>query len=83
MVSFVASLIWIDESYPPVLLRRKAQRLRQETKDWAIHAKIEETGVTFREMASKYLIMPFEMLVDPVAFLMNLYGAFTYAILYL
>jgi hypothetical protein len=83
MLSFVASVIWIEESYPPVLLARKAQRLRLESQDWALHAKSEEQSITFKDMASKYLIVPFEMMVDPAAFAMNLYSAFTYGILYL
>ena len=83
IVAFVLSVIWIEESYPPVLLSRKAHRLRLETKNWAIHAKSEEMGITWKEMSKKYMVTPWEMLVDPTAFLMNLYSAFTYAIIYL
>lgn len=79
----MAGLIWIDESYPPVLLARKAHRTRLETKIWSIHAKSEEVGMTFKDMSRKYLVVPFEMLIDPIAFFMNLYSAFTYAIIYL
>jgi hypothetical protein len=83
LLAFAFSAVWVEESYPPVLLARKAHRIRLETKNWAIHAKSEETGTSFKDMSRKYLIVPFEMFVDPIAFFMNLYSAFTYAIIYL
>jgi hypothetical protein len=73
----------IDESYPPVLLARKANRLRVATQNWALHAKSQETGTDWRHMARTYLMVPFEMLVDPICFSMNLYTAFVYAIIFL
>ncbi|KAI1259796.1 major facilitator superfamily domain-containing protein [Xylariaceae sp. FL1019] len=36
------AVIFIDETYPPALLVRKARRLRHETGNWALHAKFEE-----------------------------------------
>ncbi len=76
-------MIWIDESFAPVLLARKANHLRFQTKDWAIHSKSEESSTSSRAMARKYLLVPLEMLVDPIAFFINLYAAFCYAIIYL
>lgn len=83
LLAFAFSAIWVEESYPPVLLARKAHNIRLETKNWAIHAKSEETGTSFKDMSRKYLIVPFQMFVDPIAFFMNLYSSFTYAIIYL
>ncbi|KAF2639736.1 MFS general substrate transporter [Massarina eburnea CBS 473.64] len=82
-VTLVASVIYIPESYPPVLLKRKANRLRLETGNFALHAASEEIGTSFGEMSRRYLIVPLEMLIDPIAFCINLYAAFTYAIIYL
>lgn len=79
----MAGFIWADESYPPVLLARKANRVRMETKNWAIHSRSQETETSFKAMASKYLIVPIEMLFDPICFFINLYSAFCYAIIYL
>ncbi|KAF2730827.1 MFS general substrate transporter [Polyplosphaeria fusca] len=81
----IASLIWIDESFPPVLLARKANRIRAETKNWAIHTKAQEAnaGTSFQQVAGKYLVVPLEMMIDPIAFFINLYAAFCYAIVYL
>ncbi|KAJ4298241.1 hypothetical protein N0V90_006140 [Kalmusia sp. IMI 367209] len=82
-VTLVASWIWVDESFAPVLLARKANRLRIETKNWAIHSKSQEIGTSFKAMSQKYLVVPIEMLVDPICFFINLYAAFCYAIIYL
>lgn len=45
-------------------------------------AKHEEWNVTLLEMAHKYLIRPFQLLATPICFLMSVYGAFCYGILY-
>ncbi|KAI4745772.1 MFS general substrate transporter [Aureobasidium sp. EXF-12298] len=79
----VASILFIDESFPPVLLARKASKIRLETKNWAIHSKSQESGKSLGDMSRRYLIVPLEMLVDPIAFFINLYAAFVYAIIYL
>lgn len=75
--------IFLDESYPPVLLVYKAQRLRHETGNWALHAKHEEWDVSIKEMANKYLIRPFALLSTPICFAVALYASFVYGILYL
>lgn len=79
----IASVLWIEESFPPVLLARKANKIRHETKDWSVHSKSQETGTSIKQMAAKYLIVPLEMMVDPIAFSISLYAAFCYAIVYL
>ncbi|KAL9622397.1 MAG: hypothetical protein Q9160_003241 [Pyrenula sp. 1 TL-2023] len=76
-------IIFIDESYAPVLLVYKARRLRHESGNWAIHAKHEEWDVSLQELASKFLIRPFQMLATPICFLIALYASFCYGILYL
>jgi MFS family permease len=83
MFILTLDVIFIDESYPPVLLVYKAQRLRHETGNWALHAKHEEWDVSIKEMANKYLIRPFELLTTPICFCVALYASFVYGILYL
>lgn len=82
-VIFLASLLFTDESYPPVLLAWKANRIRQKTKNWAIHSKSQETGTSLAQMSRMYLIVPLEMLIERIAFFIKLYAAFYYAIIYL
>ncbi|OJD18844.1 hypothetical protein AJ78_01177 [Emergomyces pasteurianus Ep9510] len=83
MFFLTLDLIFIDESYPAILLVKKARRLRYETGNWALHARHEEWDVSFREMANKYLIVPFQLLGTPICFLVAAYASFVYGILYL
>ncbi|KAJ5633717.1 Major facilitator superfamily domain general substrate transporter [Penicillium herquei] len=82
-VFFVLDVLIIDESYPPVLLKYKAQRLRFETGNWALHAHHEEWNFTCKDFGKKYLLRPLQLLVTPICFFVALYASFVYAILYL
>ena len=79
----VLDLLVLDETFPSVLLVYKAQQLRYETGNWALHAKHEEWNVTISSLAHKYLVRPFQLLVTPILFFMSLYAAFVYGIVYL
>lgn len=83
MFFLLLDIIFVDESYPPVLLVYKARRLRFESGNWALHAHHEEWDVTFKELGNKYLIRPFQLLATPICFLVALYASFVYGILYL
>ena len=80
----IIGLIFIRESYPPVLLQRRAAKLRYETKNWAYHAKADEIQIDMRQIVTKYLARPAHMfLVEPILVLMTLYMALIYGTLYL
>lgn len=79
----IMDLLFVDESYPPVLLVYKARRLRFESGNWALHARHEEWDVTLKEIGNKYLVRPFQLLATPICFLVALYASFVYGILYL
>ena len=72
----------LDETYPPRLLVYKARRLRVQTGNWALHASFEEWDVSLRELAVKFLVRPFQMLMTPICFCVALYASFVYGILY-
>jgi hypothetical protein len=78
----VVDVLLLDESYPQALLVKKAQRLRHESGNWALHAKHEEWDVSIRELGNKYLVRPFQVLFTPIGFLVALYSSFTYGILF-
>jgi MFS family permease len=79
----LAGYMVVPETYVPVLLQRKAQRLRIETRDWALHTKADETPVTLGNFASRYLTRPFAMLIrEPILALMTLYVSFTFGMMY-
>lgn len=77
------AIIFLDESYPPVLLVRKARRLRLESGNWALHAKFEEWDVSIGELSRKFLVRPLQLLCTPICFLIALYASFCYGILYM
>ena len=82
MFILLLDVIFVDESYPAALLVKKAQRLRHESGNWALHAKHEEWDVSLSEIAHKYLIRPFKLLTTPICFLVALYASFVYGILF-
>lgn len=78
------SLIFMEETYPPVILVNKASELRRRTKNWGIHAKQEEIEVDLRELLEKNLSRPIRMLfTEPIVLLLSIYMAFVYGLLYL
>ncbi|KIY03520.1 uncharacterized protein Z520_00211 [Fonsecaea multimorphosa CBS 102226] len=79
----VLDVIFLDESYPPRLLVYKARRLRHQSGNWALHAKFEEWDVSVTELAHKFLVRPFQLLMTPICALVALYASFCYGILYM
>ncbi|RFU78331.1 mfs transporter, dha1 family, multidrug resistance [Trichoderma arundinaceum] len=68
----VLNFFFIRESYPPVILAKKASEIRRRTKNWAIHAKQEEIEVSFNDMVERNFMRPLRMLVvEPIVLLMR------------
>lgn len=83
-VAFILDILFLEETYPPVILISKASELRRRTKNWGIHAKQEEIEVDFRELLSKNFTRPMRLLVtEPIVLLLSIYMAFIYGLLYL
>jgi MFS family permease len=75
--------IAVPETYVPVLLKRKAQRLRLQTRNWALHSKYEESPVSIKDFAVRYITRPFVMLCqEPILVLMTLYVSFSFGMVY-
>ena len=82
LLILVIDLALIDESFSPVLLVYKARRLRISSGNWALHARHEEWDISIVDLAKKYLVRPFQMLVTPICFAIALYASFVYGMLY-
>ncbi|KAI9760313.1 MAG: hypothetical protein M4579_001717 [Chaenotheca gracillima] len=83
-LAFGLNCIFLEETYPPVILVGKASDLRRRTKNWGIHAKQEEIEVDLRELLTKNFSRPIRLLVsEPIVFLLSIYMAFIYGLLYL
>ncbi|KAI4190457.1 MAG: hypothetical protein L6R41_000762 [Letrouitia leprolyta] len=83
-LAFGLNLIFLEETYPPIVLVDKAATLRRRTLNWGIHAKQEEIEVDFRELVTKNFSRPLRLLVtEPIVLLLSIYMAFIYGLLYL
>lgn len=57
----------VPETYEPTLLAWQADKLRHETKDWALHSKSEEDPLNMNTIVNKYLMKPLHMIVkEPI-----------------
>ncbi|KAJ5907954.1 MFS multidrug transporter [Penicillium taxi] len=83
-VAFTVDILFLSETYPPVVLIQKATELRRRTKNWGIHAKQEEIEVDLKELIQKNFGRPLKMLVsEPILLALSIYMAFLYGLLYL
>jgi MFS transporter, DHA1 family, multidrug resistance protein len=81
---FVVDVFLLDETYAPTLLSNKARRMRIEKGNWAIHSKHEEADVSFKEIATKYMVRPLMLIfLEPICFLMCLYASFVFGMIYM
>ena len=86
MASFFGTCAFMicPESYAPVLLQRKAAKIRFETQNWAIRAPIDEKQVNMNEIVHKFLLRPFIMMaLEPILVLITIYMSLIYGVLYL
>ncbi|KAI2471728.1 MFS general substrate transporter [Annulohypoxylon bovei var. microspora] len=83
-VAFILDLLFLGETYPPVILIEKAAELRRRTLNWGIHAKQEEIEIDFKELLQKNFTRPMRLLFgEPIVTLLSIYMAFIYGLLYL
>ncbi|KAH9844730.1 putative transporter [Teratosphaeria destructans] len=78
------AIVFQKESYTPVILVSKAAELRRKTKNWGIHAKLEEVEIDYNELVHKNISRPIRLLfTEPIVLLISLYTSFMYGLLYL
>lgn len=83
-LGLVLELLVLEETYPPVILVHKADRLRRATGDWSLHAKQEEIELSLGRLWEENLSRPLRMLfAEPIVLSMSVYVAFVYGLLYL
>lgn len=80
----IVGLLVVPETFAPVLLSRRATRIRFETQNWAVHAKHDEQQIHFRSIVENYLLRPFAMLAkEPILILISIYMSLIYGMMYL
>lgn len=83
-LAVILDLLFLEETYLKTLLQRRAAFFRGETGNFAIHHISEEENLTFNDLVTKHLLLPLKLLFgEPIVFLITLYTAFIYGILYL
>ncbi|KAK9430004.1 major facilitator superfamily domain-containing protein [Lipomyces doorenjongii] len=81
---FAFGLVTLEETYAPVLLQWKAQQLRKETENRALHTVFEITNFSVMEKLQIAITRPIILLfTNPIVFGLSMYMAFTYGFLYL
>jgi MFS family permease len=77
------ALVILKESYAPVILARKAKRLRKETGNPNLRSKLD-TGLTPKELFKRAIFRPTKMLfLSPIVAALCWYTAVAYGLLYL
>ncbi|KAF7944782.1 uncharacterized protein EAE97_005415 [Botrytis byssoidea] len=83
-LAFILDILFLEETYAKTLLQSRAGKIRKETGNFAIHHISEEEIISFDDLVRKHLFLPFKLLFgEPIVFLITIYTAFIYGILYL
>lgn len=78
------TLVCFPETYYPVLLKRKAQRLRKETGDSRHYHPHEQVKLDFQSIVTKHLARPgLMLLVEPMVAAIATYASFVFGVLYM
>ncbi|KAF7870438.1 hypothetical protein EAF04_004182 [Stromatinia cepivora] len=81
---FAVALIFLPEVYTPVLLKKRAARLRKETGNNAYYHPHEDIKLDAKTIIKKHFSRPLLMLTtEPMVTCIAFYASFVYAILYL
>ena len=82
-ITLVAVVVFLPESYSPIMLKWKAQHLRALTGDERYQAKIEIDNSTFTSMITKSLGRPFVLtMTEPIIILVAIYLTVIYIIFF-
>ncbi|KAL2016341.1 hypothetical protein VTK56DRAFT_3853 [Thermocarpiscus australiensis] len=80
----VFTFFTLRESYAPVILERKAARLRKETGNQALRSQYADSSSSAADKFKNAIVRPLKLLtLTPIVTLMSLYVAIAYGILYL
>lgn len=77
-------VLTLPETYAPIILLKKARRIRKETGDDRYKAPIELVKVEWKDRINKTILKPFIMLgQEPMLLVMTIYLSFVYGVVYL
>ncbi|KAJ3771713.1 MFS polyamine transporter [Lentinula raphanica] len=88
----VAGMFWLQETFAPILLERKAEKIRKEMSGDPEKGSVQDVktvysnqeGRTMKEIFQRSLTRPFTLFArEPIAQVIGLYMAFVYGVFYL
>ena len=80
----VFGLIFLRETYPPKLLHLKAEKMRKETGNTALHTEFEHPERSLANTMKRSLVRPFRLLgTQPIVQVLACYMAYLYGLMYL
>ncbi|KAK9455085.1 major facilitator superfamily domain-containing protein [Dipodascopsis uninucleata] len=83
-IVLTSGFLFLEETYAPQLLARRAKQLRKETGNENLHTVFEIAGVSIMDRFKVAVTRPLYLLfTHPIVFGLGLYMAFTYGFLYL
>lgn len=78
----ISGLFFLRETYPPKLLYRKAEKLRKQTGNTALHTEFEHPERSFANTMKRSLVRPFILLgTQPMVQALAIYMAYLYGLL--
>jgi multidrug resistance protein len=83
-VSWILITFTVPETYAPILLTRRAQKIRKETGDSRFVTEKELDTRPFAERLRIFLVRPLQLLfLEPIVLLISLYMSVLYGLLYM
>ena len=80
----ILAFLFLQETYPPKILKVKARGLRKLTGNKYLHTEFEQRDRTFMSLLLNNLKRPFVMLfTQPAVQITALYRAYLYGLMYL
>ncbi|KAK5266100.1 Synaptic vesicle transporter SVOP [Exophiala xenobiotica] len=81
---YICMVLFVPETYAPVILARRAKRLRESSGDNTYIAEHDLTRRSFKNIVQVYLARPLRLLLtEPIVTLFSLYAAVLYGLLYM
>lgn len=82
-VLMICIFCFYNESYHPILLQRKAKRMRQATGNWLYHCDHDSLTLTKEEMLRVHLLRPVFLLFTPIVLIVCLFNGFSFGLYFM
>jgi MFS family permease len=79
---FICQIV-LEETYPPMVLQRRARLLRLDTGNYNIHCSHDMWKLEFRDVMRNHLVRPFAMLFTPIVMVIVLFASYVFGVFYL